>query len=93
MEAEFTGQDYLLFLDKGKGELIRVKEIRLEAKLTEPFRGADLSKVVTLEYGENNGPDEIELEYLPKQARNWDEIKEVKVTRTTNTVQVLPDAT
>lgn len=80
MEAEFDGQDYFLFLDKKKKELLEVKKkVKLKTRLTKPFRGVELGKLVTLEYGENNGPDGIDLKYIPKNPNSWESILEISV--------------
>jgi hypothetical protein len=79
MEAEFNGQDYFLFLEKKNEEIIKVKKIKLETKLTEPFRGVELKKRVTLEYCENDGPDGIELKYTPNNPNSWEAILEINI--------------
>ena len=35
--------------------------------------------MVTLEYGENNGPDGIDLKYIPKNPNSWESILEISV--------------
>ena len=79
MKALFTGQDYLLFLDKENSELQRLRKERFEAKLTFQGERKDLDKIVSIELADNNAIDGIELKYLPSDAESWEAIKRVQV--------------
>jgi len=79
MKATFDGQDYMLMLDRNKGELQGLRQGKLEAPLTEHWGDKDLGKVVSLELVDNNGSDGIELKYLPEGAESWEAIQRVQV--------------
>lgn len=77
--AMFDGQDYMLILDKEKGELQQLQQgEKLEAALTEDFGDKDLGKVVSLELADNKGSDGIELTYIP-EGTGWEAIQRVQV--------------
>jgi len=80
MRAEFDGQDYFFYLDRNKQELQNLPIQSLEAELQKPFENCGWDKKAILEFGENNGPDGIQLKHLPEGAETWDEFKEIKVT-------------
>ena len=79
MKAIFVGQDYMIMLDKDKNELDRLRQEKLEAPLTEDPEGKDLEKIVTLELADNDGPDGIEVKYMPVDAESWEKIQRVQV--------------
>jgi len=78
MRAEFDGLDYTLYLDRKKGELENLKSKNLTAQLKKTFSTEDLGKLVILSYGENKGPDGIELVFFPEIT--WDKFQEARVT-------------
>ncbi len=81
MEAMFDGQDFLLYLDTDEQELGKLRTQELSAPLTEPFGGPDLGKQLTLSYGDNNGPDGIQLRKLPEDSEGiWNSVKEIRIT-------------
>jgi len=78
MRAEFDGQDYSFYINKG--ELFELPEQSLEAQIQQPFTNTKLNKRAVLKSGENDGPDGIKLRTLPEEAQTWDEFKEINVT-------------
>lgn len=81
MKATFDGQDYMLMLDKKAQELRQLRKgQRLDAQLTSSsFEGEDLGKLVSLEFGQTNATDGIEVNYSPEDPESWEAIKEVRV--------------
>ncbi|MBU0930147.1 MAG: hypothetical protein KJ623_03700 [Nanoarchaeota archaeon] len=80
MKAEFDGQDYMLFLEKGSNELLRLENEKFEAPLKQAWEPEnDLGKLVTIELAENGAMDGIELKYFPEDAGSFDEIKNIQV--------------
>jgi len=79
MKAVFVGMDYMLFLEKDKDELAKLKREQLAADLKEGWGGGSLGKTVAIKLEENDGPDGFELNYEPPDAGGWDEVKGVNV--------------
>ena len=80
MKVIFTGQDYILMLERRTQELQRLRQGKLEAPLKEAWSpDKNLGKVVSLELAETNAIDGIELKYEPKGAESWEVIKRVQV--------------
>ena len=79
MIASFTGLDYLLYIEKNKDDIEKLRTSKLEAMLQ--FDDGNLTdKKVTLELKDKVGhADGIELSYTPKHPKSWDHIKEINV--------------
>lgn len=80
MRADFDGQDYFCFLDREQDELRKLMKEALSAPLKQAWEEKELGKTVILRYGENNGPDGIDLQFLPDGAESWNDIEQVQVT-------------
>ena len=79
MKAVMAGQDYTLMLEKDKQELENLREKPLEASLMEAWTTKDLGKKVSLEFGETDQADGIEVRYVPEH-QGWEAIQKIRVT-------------
>ncbi len=84
MKALFDGLDYHLILDSAKRELNRLlmttpKKARITAALRDFHSRKELGPRVSLELGDTNHADGIELTLIPENARNNEEIEKVRV--------------
>ncbi len=79
MKASFTGLDYLLYIEKNKDDIEKLRTSKLETML-EFDNNDSTDKKVTLELRDKvNNPDGIEVLFLPKHPKSWEHIKEVNV--------------
>jgi len=69
---------FTLYLDSTEQELEELKIERIQTQLNRAFSDEDLGKLVSLEFGENKGPDGIELKYFPEN-ESWEKVKEIRV--------------
>ena len=79
MIASFTGSEYLLYIEKNKDDIEKLRTSKLETMLQ--FGGDDSTdKKVTLELRDKvNNSDGIEVLFLPKHPKSWQHIKEINV--------------
>ena len=79
MQAAICDQDYFLRLDTLSRELQQAGQGRkLGADLTELYDSKPLGKKVVLGYGENDGPDGIEVSFVRK-GDGWAGIREIHI--------------
>lgn len=79
MKASFTGSEYLLYIEKNKDDIEKLRTSKLETTLEFNNNGST-DKKVTLELRDKvNNSDGIEVLFLPKHPKSWQHIKEINV--------------